>query len=412
MEKNSSQFNLKLRVLVEYVWVVFLLLNGNSVYHAAAHTNYHFPVFCTALSVLLLVITPPVGKIGKKRSIAAAICLLSYFAGYFVLLNSAVSKEIYLFGFVISIPVLLLYFVKLHQIGEPARLFYRIESVMLLLSVISLLLWVLGPILNVIQPNCSITINWGNEHTVHGYFGLQYATQRDTTFVYGLIRNTSIFCEGPMFNLWLSIALMTEVFLRPAISRGRVILLCITILTTTTTTGIFVIVMCLVLSLLQKVSNTKKKTKILLILLVSVALPIIVVAVWEIFVLKMDTKSYAIRLQDYILGIKLWAEKPIFGYGYGNLGAIYAVKEGSKKGFSNSLMAILATGGMWHFLVYLLSILGPMCGHGGSKEKYTSFMIVYAVLTIVTIFFARYIYVVFVAFGLSFFIFQKQRSMK
>ena len=412
MKKTSSKFNIKLRVLVEYVWVIFLILNGNSVYHAAANTDYHFPVVCTILSVLLLLITPPVKKIGKKSSFVAAIFLLCYFGAYFILQQSVVSKEIYLFGFVVSIPVLLLYHVKLHQVDEPARLFYRIETVVLFLAVTSLFLWLLGPILNVIQPNCSITINWGNKHVVHGYFGLQYLTQRDTTFIYGLIRNTSIFCEGPMFNLWLSIALMTEFFLRPKVSKRKVVLLCITILTTTTTTGIFVIVMCMVFSWLQKVSNTKSKAKLILIWLMCTILPIIALTLWEIFVLKMDTKSYSIRFQDYIIGMKLWAQKPLLGYGYGNLGAIFAVKEGSKKGFSNSITAILATGGLWHFLVYLLSIFGPMRRQTGNKGKYTSFMIVYAVLTIVTIFFARYIFVVFVSFGLSFFMFQKQRSIK
>lgn len=124
--------------IIEYIWALFLILNGNSVYHAAIYSDYHFPLICTVLTIILWIMTPPVGKLGKKKNLLVAISMVCYFAAYYVLKNRTVAKEIYLFGFIISIPVLMLYFQKLHRLGEPERVFYRIETVIPMLAALSL----------------------------------------------------------------------------------------------------------------------------------------------------------------------------------------------------------------------------------------------------------------------------------
>lgn len=388
--------------IIEYAWALFLILNGNSVYHAAIYIDYHFPLICTALTILLWIITPPTGKFGKKKNLLMAIVAVCYFAVYFVLKNQTVAKEIYLSGFIISIPVLMLYFQKLHRLGEPERVFYRIETVVLVLAALSLVLWLLGPMLNVISPNCGIAINWGRERVVDGYFGLQFITQKDDTFSFGIIRNTGIFCEAPMFNLWLSISLATEMFLKSSISKKKVLLLCVTILTTTSTTGILFIVICFVLYAYLQTKSSKAKTRLAILAVCLCIFPIGISVIQSVLSLKSETSSYSIRMQDYIAGVTVWLENPIFGTGYGDISSLFLFKTGTSKGFSNSITAILATGGLYHFVIYLLGIFAPMLGHYENKAKIVCFILCYAFLSVVTIFFARYILVVFVTFGLSY----------
>ena len=398
------RFGIRIQVIVEYMWAFFVILNGNSVYHASNTFDYHFPVICTFLTFLLWLFVCCNRKGKDSKAILMAFSLACYFLLYFVIKYDTITKEIYLLGYVISLPLLFLCFVAWKREGKIELLFYRLEDVVLILAGISLIIWICGPIFNIISPNTDMTIAWGQLRSIEGYFGIQYITQYDYLFANGLVRNTSIFCEGPMFALWLSIALSTEMFLRKTSSRRKILLLVVTILTTTTLTGISCIVLCCVLKLLVSTESVKKKRFVIFSFLVMVLLPMIFFAVQDIILQKMTTSSYLIRMQDYIAGFLVWKEKPIFGSGFGSLWSLQEyVLSGftTSVGFSNSITAILATGGLWNFVIYVLGIVAPIFGRYKGKKKMVAFSLVYCFLTITTIFFARYIAVVYIAFGLA-----------
>ena len=233
------------QAIIEYIWAFFVILNGNSVYHASAGRDYHFPLICTILSALLLLTISKSSRIKERRVLLTTILLAIYCFIYFIIKYNTVSKEIYFLGYVISLPLLFLYFVTLKRIGKIEILFARLENIVLILAVVSLIVWLSGPIFNIIAPNTEMVISWGRLRTIEGYFGIQYITQYDNTIIKGLVRNTSIFCEGPMFSLWLSIALSTEMFLKEKSSWKKICILVVTIVTTTSVTGVFTIAICL-----------------------------------------------------------------------------------------------------------------------------------------------------------------------
>ena len=46
-----------------------------------------------------------------------------------------------------------------------------------------------------------------------GYFGIHFNTQIESSYGINIYRNSSIFTEAPMFNLWLNLALGIELFI-------------------------------------------------------------------------------------------------------------------------------------------------------------------------------------------------------
>ena len=389
---------------IEYIWALFVILNGNSVYHASNAHDYHFPVICTFLSLILWLLVCRNEKTKERKSVLMAIFLIGYFLLYFFIRYETLSKEIYLLGYVISLPVMFLYFVAMKSKGKVELLFWRLEDVILVLAGLSLIIWICGPVLNIISPNTDMIIAWGRLRNIEGYFGIHYITQYDNTLAAGLARNTSIFCEGPMYGLWLSIALSTELFLKEFSSRRKIILLVVTILTTTSVTAIFAVIVCFALRYLISVESIRKKKFVIISFAILATLPIVFWVAYNIISQKMTTSSYLIRMQDYIAGILVWKENPVWGSGFGNLNTLQEyVLSGytTSIGFSNSVTAILGTGGLWNFSIYLLGIVAPMLGRYGRKKKMVAFSLLYCFLTVTTIFFARYIAVVFIAFGLA-----------
>jgi hypothetical protein len=270
--------------------------------------------------------------------------------------------------------------------------------------VISLIFWFLGEVFKVITPNGYLNIAWGNFNLVHGYYGIHYAFQVDTTFFPDahLYRNSGIFAEAPMFNLWLDIALATELFLKPKASKLRVVILAVTVLTTLSVTGILFLVLC---AALKACSNLRRmsKTKIgILFFAGAVIIPLLGGVVIKSVVLKTDTQSYLMRLSDYAAGVRTWVERPLFGAGFGNLGALqeHVVGiENASSGFSNSVTAVLGTGGLWTALLYYISHVGMIFPRFTGSKKLACFCLCMMFLFVTTIFFARFIGVLMVVFG-------------
>ena len=154
----------------------------------------------------------------------------------------------------------------------------------------------------------------------------------------------------------------------------------------------------------MSVDSIKKRKFVLISLLCLTCLPIIGFFIYDIIVNKMATASYLIRMQDYVAGFLLWKNNPILGGGFGNLSTLQKYILNSittNVGFSNSVMAILGTGGLWNFFIYIISVIAPMLGNYEKKKHRVAFALIYCFLTITTIFFARYIAVVFIAFGVA-----------
>ena len=231
----------------------------------------------------------------------------------------------------------------------------KIPTVMFYMCILSLVVWLIGPILNILKPTNNIVLDWGTKKIISSYYYIHFITQ--TTHIFGikLIRNTGIFTEAPMFSLLISISLITELFISKKFNLKKVIVFIVTTISTFSTTGFLIAVISLLLyALYNKRAVIKKIHIVYKIALVLVVLIISLLAIAK----KMSSVSYSTRVDDYKASIVTFAQKPLFGSGYGNESAI---RENMSEfrldntGLSNSIFVLLAQLGIFAFapLVYL-----------------------------------------------------------
>jgi hypothetical protein len=274
------------------------------------------------------------------------------------------------------------------------------------LAAISLFFWFFGVVFEVIRPNMRTYITWGRFGWIEGFSGLHFKIQLDTTFFKDqfLYRNSGIFAEAPMLNLWLDFALAIELFMRDKVSRLRITLLVVTIFTTMSLTGFFFLALCLVLNLMRDHHTmSRKRHSFTVALIVVLILPALLVIIVYSMVLKTETQSYLMRLTDYLSGIMLWSDNPIFGSGYGNLRSImeYSYSPNGTLGFSNSLTAVLGTGGLWMALLFYFPHFGATLQRWSGSKQLSCFAICNLFLFCTTAYFARYLAVTMIALELA-----------
>jgi len=392
--------------ILEYLWAFFVIMNGNSVYHANANVDFHLLEISLGLTALLLAANIAFTGVRVTRAnVLMAMVLMLYTTIYLAFRQTSMTANIFIKLFIIGAPVSYLLFAELYRQGRLFKLLYRIVDILCVLSVVSLFFWVFGELLGLIQRNGYVEMNWGTFNEVEGYYGVHFAFQLDTTFFPELFihRNSGIFAEAPMFNLWLSIALAIELFLKKKPSTFRGVLLAITILTTLSVTGILFLVLSLGLFTVLHYREMSRKKKILLWGALMVVIPLVLGLLGKSLLLKTETQSYDMRLSDYVGGVRLWMDYPIFGCGYGNLSMLlpYIYSPEGIVGFSNSVTAVLGTGGIWIALLFYIPLLGVLLPRLSGSRSVSCFGACYLFTFCTTAFFGRYIAVVMLTLGLA-----------
>ena len=143
VHRNQNRFVLNvnefLLAVLEYCWVILVVLNGNSVYHANAERSYHLLPLSVAMTVVLLATNILFGRIRiKRRNLIVALFLCLYTLIYLLFRQHSMSTGDFLYLFLIGLPCLVLLFAELHRKGRLLRLFYRIDDVVCILAIISL----------------------------------------------------------------------------------------------------------------------------------------------------------------------------------------------------------------------------------------------------------------------------------
>ena len=415
MRGNLEQGKLKIRIpsvahilmgVTEYLWVAFIILNGNSIYHSNSTRNLYLPEIILVLTFLLLVMNLTFYKCNPSKSgVLGAVIIMAYTAIYFCLMEHTMSATVFLEMFIVGAPMMYLLFSELYRHGRLLKLLRKFSDLVCILAVVSLFFWFFGEVFGIIRPNGYVNIAWGNFDVVEGYYGVHFAFQRDTTFFpnQDLLRNSGIFSEAPMFNLWLNIAVAIELFLKPRASKLRVAILALTVFTTLSVTGILFLVLCVLLFALSHIREMNRLQTCVMILTGFVVLPALAFVVYQSMTLKVDTESYMMRISDYEGGVRLWMDNPFFGAGFGNLSAfkpyVYTPFTISAAGFSNSIVAVLGTGGAWMALLYYIPHFGIVVPRCTGSKKFSCFGVCILYLFITTIFFARFIGVIFVVLG-------------
>jgi len=237
-------------------------------------------------------------------------------------------------------------------------------NVVFLLGITSIALWLAGPIAGIVSVNCTIENTWnglGVLKSTPGYFGLLFETQLSRFGNYILLRNTSIFTEGPMFSFVLSIALVFELYLSKEIRKPVVLVLVITILTTLTSTGYIFLIGVSILQVIYSMPEKGPKRNLLILALLILVIAGSIAAMWLLNE-KLGTSSLSgvTRIDDFVAGYRAWLDSPVYGNGLADSDSILSYMSSFRAnnlGFSNSPMAILARGGVIFMLLYLIPFL-------------------------------------------------------
>ena len=389
--------------MAEYALAFALILDGNSVYHAAVHFNLHLPVACVGLVFIALVLGHGwlfVSTACRRTAFFAGV----YFLSYLVLMHQTIALEQYGCMFVAGLPLLLLYLGN-QPPGRETALFSKLGNLLFLFSWIWMALWLVGDILHLIEPDFSIEVMWGTVRPVPGYFGLSASSGFDTTYGFDLPRNRGFFCEAPMLSLWMSLALMNELFLCPRPRKNRIFSFSLCILTSISTTGVLFLFLVFGLKYWESYLTRFKGNKLFAIVILAVLLPVAIGFILDMMAIKSETGSFRTRLSDYEAVYHMFKDHPLLGGGYGNGAQIYAL--GYKQinihgavGMSNSLMVILATGGLWNATVFVWGIFGLAIAGVKKAPNLFAWALCYLYLLATTSFAARFINAVLLAYSI------------
>lgn len=398
----------KLNTILQYLLVFFVILDSRSVfsYFVDGNLGKIFTIFIVV--ILLLIFLLNTNYKFKKSAITFIFFYLIYIILFFV--KNVTNYQInFINNFLILFLLMFLVFC-VYDRKNIENLFKAYVNTMFLIAIISLIFFFFGSLTNILTTNVIEIIDWGGKQVIGGYSYLHFNTQTTTMFNKVILRNTSIFVEGPMFALHLMFAMSLSLFFKRKILNKYAVIFGITILSTLSITGFLFYLF----SLFYKYTFfNKSRIKVII-------LPIIFLFFLGIGTTflndKQSTNSYSIRSDDYSAGFKAFKDYPIFGSGFLNNNE--AIKHMSSyrlynTGLSNSFIIVLVHGGIYLTLFYLIPIFLNLKKLIFSKNK-NLFLIEIILLQLYLLFTSAYQYtslmMLFLAFDYYLLIFYKNNE--
>lgn len=396
LKKGSKRTPGRFVGILEYVLFLLVILEFNTAYLEYG-ALWKYLLYGTSLIVSLLLF---INKAFKLDGI-----LILYFLGSLLpLLNVYPGAEKhYIKLYWIILPLFMLYFLSLRRISFERIISFLIKysNIVTVLALISLVYWVLGSNLEVIQPTMFVPNSWKGDGVslIPAYHFIYFETQEASFMGYETVRNSGIFNEGPMYNMILCVALSMELFLRHRKSLWRIIILALTIVTTFTTTGFFFLTFAGAWIVFKFFSQ---KGRILLLAI----MPLLVMGVMNFSESLMEDKesssgegSVRSRTTDILTCIEIGMENPFLGQGLFTKKAEEA--EGGTYGFSNSLFTLFADGGFYTVFLYIATlVLIPLRDFLSNRQNTWPFMMfAFFLVFTITISQFKFFTLLFVAFG-------------
>ena len=327
-----------------------------------ALSNTFSRVFILILGALLCINFNKITARGVYKT-AAVVLFLAVFL-FFTRYNF-IRTLLYL---IIPFALCFLYFSTKKSSEEKSRFLLYLSDIIVVFSAISIVLYLFGTILGLFPETSSVRVWWAEEERViPHYLHLLYEAQDIELFGLKFMRNCSVFPEAPAFAAYIAVSFAAELFIRKKISVYRVIVLVLAALTSFSAKAILLVSAAVLLKFLFW---DKKGTKFVLLKGSAVLLSLGFAA----FVLfeKAKSHSFFIRLDDFNACLEAFKSSPIFGTGYYNDSSVithfeYAYR--ANDGLSMGLAVLLAQGGLWLFLFYILSAVKGALASGRTERK-------------------------------------------
>lgn len=347
---RKVNFKKSFNVLLEYMMVFNIIFSCNSVFQHDLQHNHMYLLKATVLASILFLLKLNQNNIKKIQYIKIILFLLFYFIYLltFYFLNVSIEQSHrFLVWFGVIIPIFLLCFWSYNNSGMSIRLLKVYSNILIILSIISIIFWISCSILSIIPLNTDLLVGWGRSNYIYGFSNIYYETQSINFLFFNCIRNTGIFIEAPMYSFCLSLALIIELFVFNSINRKNIIILIITIMTTVSTTGMGCVLLSLGLKYILNRDMYSKEKRIIR-FCVSFILIIIILFVLNIIIInKSSTHSFSVRISDLLTEFEIWKNNFLIGSGFNT----------NQYGSSDSIMVILADGGIFLGVFYLIPFM-------------------------------------------------------
>ena len=381
-----------------YTFVTAIMLNSRSVWMHLNHTGGKF-----AEMMLILLLMSFFGYLLTKGQVnynylgitMMIVLIVTGYIGFWLLITNY--KLVSGSKFILATATILSYY-YLSDVMERKEVLLRYRNVVLLVAAFSMICWFIFSILKIGSPSTHVFSTWtntGDPKPVPSYYGIYFESQ----ILHGFVRNTAIFTEAPMASLQFSIGFLIEFLVNDRVNPFNRIIFTLAILSTTSTTGILLILFFWLYTII-KAKNYNTIIALIKVTILPVALIAAVIVANVMLTAKMGESSGSIRTDDFIVGMKAWSHRPLFGNGFTNAEAIKAFMGGWRSyntGFSNSITQLLAQGGLYMFLLYMLPILSNFQNFF-CHRKYRVFLVGFLYLFIFTVFTYQYVLILLVAF--------------
>lgn len=354
----------QLNLFLQYILVFLIILETRSIYSRCVVGNMDEIIIGGIILTIILIILVNINYKFKTKSL---LFLLFYYLYMFMFLiiNVNEHKVNFVITFMILFPLVFLMF-NLYDSKEIKKIFKAYVNIMLIISIISLFFYIFGSLTGIVSTNVTQEINWGGVKIISGYFGLHFNAQTTVIFGSTILRNTSIFVEGPMFALHLLFAMALSLFMNKKLINKYSIIFGFSILSSLSITAILFYMFLL---FYKYIFYNKSKTKIILF---PILFFIFLIIGTTFFNDKQSTNSYNIRNDDYTASFRVFNDYPIFGSGFANNNIV--IKYMSKfrlynTGLSNSFVVLLVQGGLYLLIFYLLPVILNSLNLIKSKNK-------------------------------------------
>ena len=349
-----------MKKILEYSVALLIILECNTVYFWNINQNFFITEMLIAFTLFLFIYNLMIYRLHNKlylnkKSILFLFLYYAYILFFMVLTKTKDGSFIKLF--IIIYPLLVLMYSQKNF--KKQLIIEKFPDIVVILAIISIVFWILGPLTKVLNPTGYMYIDWGEVRRIPSYFGIHFYTQSAGLFGKLVVRNTGIFTEGPMYSLILTIALITEVFITKRKSPKVILILLITIFTTISTSGIVlgIVVLFLDFIITKNKGNVVKSLKLMI--LPFVLLSIILIIGYFIGV-KRTSFSYYTRMDDYVASFKAWKQHLVLGNGFKNEDSIIKFMSRARKkntGLSNSILVVLALDGIYLSIAYFVPFI-------------------------------------------------------
>lgn len=344
--------------IIAFCLAVITIFNSNSIWITVPGKSSHY--FNIIFFSLIILVGISFFVISIPQRIFTVNFLIAVCVFFYILIYAFQPVNISDYAYVLKLDVIIIFtllYYALYCNGKLPRVMQFYVDIVTIIGIISLLFWILGSNLHLINPNKYILSTWSSFNNwaqlVPSYFNIYFEPQQ----INGLIRNSAIFPEAPMASLHFTVALSIEWLLRrnDKFHIAKLVILIVCIISTFSSTGYIAVILLLCYKILFSENAFISRIKPVIIVVVIVG----IIVIQNILSQKLVTESGSIRIDDYIAAYNAWKDNPIMGLGIASskIQNYMSLWRGYNLGFSNTIMDILAHGGIYVSLIYVLALI-------------------------------------------------------